>query len=168
MNSKIIQKRLWNRFRSHNYKLSNVFVFDWESDFFSITKSGYCYEIEIKISKADFKADFNKMVRNTRKHEFLLKYDSIFKPNKFFFAFPVGLIDYNEIPLEYGIIEIDETSSKLVRDAKFLHKEQLLGKVKFLRSLLDKFYWRNIQLRNALEKRDFDLKFEQKTIPNFL
>jgi hypothetical protein len=38
----------------------NSYVFDWESDLFSVTKSGNVYEVEMKISKADYRKDFEK------------------------------------------------------------------------------------------------------------
>lgn len=41
----------------------------WESDFFSVTSSGYCQEIEVKISIADYRADFKKQ----EKHRALLQ-----------------------------------------------------------------------------------------------
>lgn len=42
----------------HVYQLRNVFVFAWESDYFGITKNtNYVYEVEVKISVADFKND---------------------------------------------------------------------------------------------------------------
>lgn len=45
-------------FGNYDYPLLNTFVFAWESDFFAISKSGYSVEVEVKISKADFKKDF--------------------------------------------------------------------------------------------------------------
>lgn len=36
----------------------NLFVYHWESDYIAITKNGYVYEVEIKISRADFLNDF--------------------------------------------------------------------------------------------------------------
>lgn len=48
-------------FDGHKYQLSNVYVFDWECDYFGMTDSKYIYEIEIKISRADFKADKEKV-----------------------------------------------------------------------------------------------------------
>lgn len=57
-----------NRLFDHIYKLNNSYIFDWESDYFGIAKSsGYCYEIEVKISRSDYKADFRK----SKKHRFL-------------------------------------------------------------------------------------------------
>ena len=62
MTEKDIQKAVLGRFSKHEYKLLNSYVFgyNWESDFFSRTKTGYYYEVEVKISRADFKADFSK------------------------------------------------------------------------------------------------------------
>lgn len=40
------------------YRMDGLYVFAWESDKLIITKSGYTYEFEVKISRSDFKADF--------------------------------------------------------------------------------------------------------------
>lgn len=60
MTEKSIQKALFKKFQSHLYKFVNVYYFDNESDWLSFLPSGFCYEIEIKISRADFKKDFLK------------------------------------------------------------------------------------------------------------
>lgn len=55
-----IQEAL-NTFFAYNsvkYNIDGLYVFGWESDKLLETKSGYIYEFEIKISKADFKNDF--------------------------------------------------------------------------------------------------------------
>lgn len=70
-----IDKKLRDKFKSHKYELSNSYVYNWESDFFSITSTGYSQEIEVKVSLSDFRADFMK----TSKHN-LLK--SAFHGNK--------------------------------------------------------------------------------------
>lgn len=54
---------------NHDHKFENVFVHDWEADLFSVTSSGYTYEIEVKISRSDFFADFKKT-----KHHFFKSY----------------------------------------------------------------------------------------------
>jgi hypothetical protein len=56
-----IQQALRRWAVNHKYVLVNAFVFAWESDFFSVTKSGTIYEVEIKISRSDFKKDFEKV-----------------------------------------------------------------------------------------------------------
>lgn len=60
MTEKLIQKALFNKFHSHEYKFVNVYYFDNESDWLSFLPNGFCYEIEVKISRSDFKADFKK------------------------------------------------------------------------------------------------------------
>jgi len=53
-----IQQRLNHFFATHKYKADGLYVFEWESDKLIWTRSGYIYEFEIKISRADFKNDF--------------------------------------------------------------------------------------------------------------
>lgn len=53
-----IQRRLSHFFATHKYMADGLYVFSWESDKLIWTKSGYIYEFEIKISRADFKNDF--------------------------------------------------------------------------------------------------------------
>ena len=50
-----------NHFFAYNsvkYNVDGLYIFDWESDKLLETRSGYIYEFEIKISRADFKNDF--------------------------------------------------------------------------------------------------------------
>jgi hypothetical protein len=49
-----------------------IFARDWESDYFCVSSSGYTIEVEVKISKADFRADFEKAKHGLFK-EVLLK-----------------------------------------------------------------------------------------------
>lgn len=65
IDEKFILDRLRSRY-DHTYVLTNSYIFGWESDYFGITKgTGYAYEIEVKISKSDFRADFKN---KTEKH----------------------------------------------------------------------------------------------------
>lgn len=64
MNEKLIQKALFDNFSSHKYRFTNAYYFENESDFLSFMPNGYCYEVEIKISRSDFKADFKKVKHN--------------------------------------------------------------------------------------------------------
>jgi len=59
-----IQEALEKYFAENSvrYFMDNLFVFRWESDKLIETKTGYIYEFEIKISKADFKNDFKNKV----------------------------------------------------------------------------------------------------------
>lgn len=57
-----IQKCLNGFFASCKYNVDNLYVFHWESDKLLWTKSGYIYEFEIKISRADYKNDFKHKI----------------------------------------------------------------------------------------------------------
>ena len=137
--SKDIVKSLRLLFINHKYLINNAYIFEWESDFFSVSESGYVYEIEIKVTRGDFKDDFNK----TSKHQLLeSKNPEIFlkKPNKFFYAAPKGLLKTVEIPEYAGLIELPskEEMPVITKNAPFLHRENSLIGLKDV--LLDKFY----------------------------
>lgn len=64
----LLQQHL-RRWKSNpNYIVENLYVFDLESDMLIKTRSGYWYEVECKISLADFKNDFT---HKWQKHELL-------------------------------------------------------------------------------------------------
>lgn len=71
MTEKKIQDALFNKFAygPYVYHLCNTYIFrhDWESDFYFQSKSGVHIEVEIKISRGDFKKDLQKI----RKHQIL-------------------------------------------------------------------------------------------------
>lgn len=60
ISEKHLQEAVRSLFSNHRYVLTNSFVFNWESDLFSVTKTGTVYEVEMKISKADYRKDFEK------------------------------------------------------------------------------------------------------------
>lgn len=66
MTTKEVHYAIRSFFGNHDFKLLNTFIFAWESDFFAISKSGYSVEVEVKVSKADFRKDFT---HKTDKHE---------------------------------------------------------------------------------------------------
>ena len=57
--------------------LTNHFHSDWEADILIINKEGFSHELEIKLSKADFKNDFKKKYQNQKTQEKFLKHDKI-------------------------------------------------------------------------------------------
>lgn len=158
-----LHKYVESVFINYRYKLHNSFVFKWESDFLAISKSGYVAEVEIKISKSDFNNDAKKVLAYSKikKHDYLHDKETSYKPNKFFYAFPEGLIKHDEVDINYGIIELGKG---IVRNAKFLHKKELLSQNWFLLQMMKKFYYRNIDLRIAMGIRDFDIKYNQKRL----
>lgn len=144
-----IQQAISQRFPDHKYFLYNSYIFDWESDYLSISESGYVYECEIKVSLNDFKKDFKKK----GKHVILEEKKEMTKiPNKFFYACQRGLIPTIYVPSYAGLIEIDSTvhgmTAEVLVNAPFLHRENLFPTVQPL--LLDKFYhkYRRTELEN--------------------
>jgi hypothetical protein len=84
-------------------------MFNHECDLLVLTKSGYAYEIEIKVSRSDLRADAEK------KHGHVSK-----KIKKLYFAIPDTLADCVDlIPEHAGIIVVGPTGRcKVTREAR--------------------------------------------------
>jgi len=110
---------------------------DNEADLYGIRPSGLCDEIEIKVSKADFRIDEKKTVKvlNENASTRWNRYDDVLKrtamkdgkmSNYFWYAFPKGLIDHSEVPEWAGIIEVDGLlNAHEVRLPKRLHARKM-------------------------------------------
>lgn len=163
-----IEKALYrDHANNYIYSLFNVYIFGWESDFFTMrSMSKYSSEFEIKISRSDFRADFKKTCTwgTKKKHDILLDDKDTYKPHKFYFVCPEGLINGAEINEKYGLIYMTKQGLLEVKSAKFLHKENLMNNKKFLRSMLNKFYYNNLKLRNRMDLREWDLKYGQNKL----
>lgn len=143
----LIQQQLRYSFLSPNsvkYFMENLNVYDWESDVLKITKSGYAYEFEIKISRADFKNDFK---HKKKKHTlFENKENSSKIPNYFYYVVPEGLVSEEEIPEYAGLIYVLGT---IIGNGKVYYQFLEIKKAPKLHSnkideinlnLIDKFY----------------------------
>lgn len=141
---------LKNNFKSHRRHTNNIYLFNgWESDFVSISQAGYTFEVEIKISRSDFRADFKKELRHWQlqnaKHERYtvggkvkckrmpqqswVRFPRNIAPNRFYFAAPVGIIPVKKVPDYAGLIEVHCDSMNvlycdIVRTAPMLHKRK--------------------------------------------
>lgn len=60
MDASVIYKALFRYYANYQYKLSNAYVYNWESDFFGMSKAGYFLEVEVKVSRNDYFRDFIK------------------------------------------------------------------------------------------------------------
>lgn len=109
---------------TNNMVLYNTFVCPspWECDVLAISDSYFMTEYEIKVSVADYKADFRKeawiyhrrVAHNCvkmRKHDLYqngIEDAENFRvppiPRRFFFVFPEGMIDPSEVPPLYGVM----------------------------------------------------------------
>lgn len=94
------------------------FLFDTghECDVLGVSRAGYMYEYEVKISRADFKKDFEKRY----KHNNMAARKSLFSngryvcPNYFYYVVPEGLVSIEEIPEYAGLIQIDPFSIQFI------------------------------------------------------
>lgn len=143
-----------NRFYKTNpkYLISNLYVFDWESDYLALTNSGYWYEVEVKISRADFFADFKKK----EKHEVLSGAKEGLRPNYFAYACPEGLIAPEEVPEYAGLIYIPHAGAYYGTSGKStpqLHKQKITADQ--LR-LTDKFYYNYTSIKRKYQDGEKD------------
>ena len=100
----------WLRLRSRLLVLTNIIPWYWyECDLFSITKALYFHEVEVKVSRSDFYADFRKH----GKHETLAQKDGHKRlmPRTFCFACPADLLVSEDIPEYTGLIWVNRKES---------------------------------------------------------
>ncbi len=137
----------------------NVFIdYKGEMDIFAMRKSGYVDEIEIKISKSDFNADFKKtiLVNNSEydyrkfiefrakgldaskyeSHKKLLKHQLLESgeliSNRFSFLLPEHLVDSCEIPDYAGLYVYRKTGYvRELKPAPLLHKKKIDDTMKY-------------------------------------
>lgn len=144
----------------YKYCLKNSFVFryDWESDYFCVNKDGYSFEIEVKISKRDFKNDFKK-----EKHKLFVEKDGKrLMPNRFYYAVPEGIITENDLPPYAGLMIINGGHAVIKKRAPFIHKV----KHDFRKILCDKFYYNWLTQKKKLNLIAHDLEVANNKIKN--
>ena len=167
-NEKDMIKAVFNNQRnfSTTYEIAipNCFTqHDNEADLFFIRKSGFCDEIEIKVSRSDFLADKTKRVHYRPcendewdwegKFEFAPytkpKYEALvggFMTNYFWFAIKEGIADISEIPTFAGLIIVKPDGKiKVAKQPDRLHRNKLDFQQRYKFSkLLHYRYWGNI------------------------
>lgn len=150
--SKDVCQSVEKHFSSARFTVPNCYFFGGgygETDVLIVQASGLIYDVEIKVSRSDFFADFKKVA----KHEILefgyqktgvfrasneVVIDNKWRPNKFMFAVPEGLIKPSEVPHYAGLLYLTQFGGlKEIKKTPFLHKE----KIEFSKRLVDKFYW---------------------------
>lgn len=126
-----IQKAVVYRVKPESAIINGKIFGGYESDIMMLTRSGYLAEVEIKLSVSDFKADFRKSWSSFNGEAGLLKHDFLRRgdgANQFYFAFPKGMVAPEQVPLDFGIIEITKHEfgqyAEMTRGAKFLHKNK--------------------------------------------
>ena len=155
----LIQQQLRYSFLSPSsvkYFSENLNVYDWESDVLKITKSGYAYEFEIKISRGDFKNDFK---HKKKKHLLLENKENNSKmPSYFYYVVPEGLVTEDEVPEYAGLIYVHAT---IIGNSRVYYQFQEIKAAPKLHTnkidennlkLIDKFYYNYIHWKHKHEK----------------
>lgn len=137
-----------------------------EMDIMAIRKSGFVDEIEVKLSRSDFLADFKKTVNIKREryfdkerncsmyHEVRNKHECISEGinhcNYFSFLMPEELANKCEIPEYSGLYVFDGRWVKEVKKPKRLHKRKISLELKYqiARKLAFRF-WESKELFNT-------------------
>lgn len=107
MNERMIQNALYQFRTSHPVMVPNIQMAWGESDFLSVNRGGMVYDHEIKISMADFKADFsNRSVMKWNKHwEFGRSAPTTnHLPNYFLYVAPAHLLTIHDVPQYAGLL----------------------------------------------------------------
>lgn len=166
----IIQERLIKAYRNDcHLMISNLYIYNWESDVFKQLKSGYTEEIEIKISIADFKADKNKLEKHKRietgitwsysKREDV---ETFCRPNRFYYAVPEFMVEKVEIPEYAGLIRVFEDLRRhpsVIKKAPLLHKDKLkIGYEHLARKLAYRLCQATFDRNDAIEAREKAVK----------
>jgi len=127
MKERQIQNALfgWLQNKKHILITPNVGLFGrYESDLVSVTSAGFINEFEIKVSRADYMAEFR---RKKRKHAYLSAGAAAkrYTPNYFHFVFPEKVFSEwsdREVPVYAGVVLIGEFGEvKPLKPAKRLH-----------------------------------------------
>lgn len=154
----LLQQHLRGWKSNPKYIVENLYVFGWESDQLIKTRSGYWYELECKISFADFKNDFK---HKRQKHELLKTGDEKHRrPNYFYYCVPWYLSE-KVLPLlpDYAGLIVLKADGKLneIKQAHCLHKQKYTNEEL---KLCDKFYYayRNWKLAMERHQSSVDIK----------
>jgi hypothetical protein len=156
MKIKNIQQAFYNRtFQRYEIVAPNIYL-DWqfnEMDLMALRRSGYIDEIEIKLSRSDYLADFKKtvdvksayrcLIDNRYSHEGhykKFKHEALQEgmPNCNYFSFlmPDELAEKCDIPEYAGLYtcKVDNAGHIRVREVKpapLLHKRKITEKMKY-------------------------------------
>lgn len=152
--------------------LTNHFHSDWEADILIVNTEGRSHEIEIKLSKSDFKNDFRKKYHNQTTKESFLKHDKIssgdYPCNHFSFLLPMGMIAHESIPEHCGIIEFYHNTDRWITEFYEIRKPKLVHGKKFW-ELVDKELMMRMLARNLWYKK-LELKGKNEELilpPNY-
>ena len=111
----------WLQMKGYKIVTKNVYFYDWECDVFGINTSNIPVEIEVKVSKMDFMADFDKI----EKHRLTSNGEGA---GEFWFAVPRELASKieNYIPSYAGLLSYTSHGKLIIKKpASRLHNDHI-------------------------------------------
>jgi len=143
--------------KNHGIVIENINTFwNGEMDVMSISKSEMIHEFEVKISRADFKADLKKRKWFWHHHPAA---DTC--PNYFSYCCPNNLIKLDEVPVYCGLYYYSDNKITEVKKPKRIHKEKVADinriKDKVLRLMSERLFLGCARLtyqNNAIKERN--------------
>jgi hypothetical protein len=149
--------------KNHELMVPNSCLFVWEADLLSVTRSGFIHEFEIKISRADFKADAKKDRTKLLLDPVLTRYGrprTVSRPNYFSYAVPKGLISPDEAPDYAGLIYLNEFTeghsldyriAEVIKEPKRIHSEKITDgqRRQLCRALIHRFWPMRLKANRA-------------------
>lgn len=166
MNEEQIQNCLyWYLQQKHEMLCPNIFLYNWESDFISVTKAGYVHEYEIKTSKQDFKNDrLHKPEKFKILEEGYLLTESEWekkkygekrpysRPSCFWYVCPQDLIVTTDIADYCGLMYVNDkdrfNTITIIKEPKKVCKDKITPELEH--TMLRSLYFRYWVLRNRL------------------
>jgi len=108
------------------FEMVGFIFYAWESDYLAISKAGYVYECEIKISHSDFLNEAIHKQNKMRILQGLSASDGTIddrRPNYFWYVCPEGIISEAECPKLAGLMYITDSGTfRCIKSAPCLHK----------------------------------------------
>lgn len=145
MDEATIQKAYFHKYLSSSLLIAPNIYFGswrWECDIVRLMPSMYWHEVEVKVSRADYQAEFKS---KATKHKDYIGHGR--GPNYYSFAVPSGLIQPEEVSRCYGLLYCAEDKwghnrITVIRKPVRLHSGKVGPKVitKIARSLMFKFF----------------------------
>ncbi len=132
---------------------NNFYFYDWESDFWILSKTGYATEFEIKITVSDFKADFKKKNRHSILPTGIYRQRKYSRPHRFYYVVPKGMIGVDQIPEYAGLMYFDGFGFTKIKSAPILHKNMEID----YKYLAKKFFSKMLDFRYALKINKLNL-----------
>lgn len=103
----------WLDWQKYPWQIPNVFIYNWECDYWIMSRDGESKEFEIKISRSDYFKDLKKA-----------KHLAATGANYFYYVVPKDLIRPDEVQNKYGLIYVADGTMELVKRPSRLNRNK--------------------------------------------